>query len=192
MNLRLLKCLLVGLSFVGMVSSGVAQPIEKGKSIQITATGIPETEKNRINGLYLVSADGFVTMPFVGKVAVAGLSDEKLAKALEDVFQEKEIYQGVRIQVISAPGCGPNDQETVIFGGQVKKPGPVPMVKNLTIHQAIQNAGGISNTGELKRVRLIRNGEIKSYELNQLANIPLQKGDAIEVTDKWQAKPNTP
>src|SRR6478736_2260763 len=127
MKMRLLMGLVAGLSIAGM-TKGTAQTIQKGKLISIAATGIPGAEKAIVDNTYPVSEDGFLNLPFVGKIPAAGLSPQELEKALETVFQEKGIYSGARFQV-ATPGCQLRDQETVIVGGQVKRPGSVPMTK---------------------------------------------------------------
>jgi protein involved in polysaccharide export with SLBB domain len=194
-NMSLLRSLLAGLSIIGM-TTGFARNIEKGSWVEITARGIPEDQKAILGGLYPVSKDGWVKLPFVGRIPAAGLSSDELAKTLDTVFRGKGIYREAVFQVRSGEDvtvCGPGPDEQVVFvGGQVKKPGPVRMARGgLTIYQAIQEAGGIDFSGQLKRIRLFRDGEERSYDLTDenLRKTPLQKNDAIQVLPKRDNDP---
>jgi protein involved in polysaccharide export with SLBB domain len=62
----------------------------------------------------------------------------------------------------------------------------VPYNRNLTLYQAIANAGGATEFGSMKRVKLIRAGKQRLYDLTQLQNmqIPLEPDDTIEIPQK--------
>lgn len=52
-----------------------------------------------LDGCYSVSSDGFVNMPFIGKVKAEGLSASDLTATLEREYDQQEIYKGLRIRV---------------------------------------------------------------------------------------------
>ena len=74
----------------------------------------------------------------------------------------------------------------VTIGGQVRRPGPVAMNNKLTIYQAIQAAGGASEFGAMRRVKVIRDGEEKIYDLTKTKNMELkvEPDDTIVVPQK--------
>ncbi|RYD60124.1 MAG: hypothetical protein EOP83_20190 [Verrucomicrobiaceae bacterium] len=51
-------------------------------------------------------------------------------------------------------------EAVVTIGGQVRRPGPVPFRKDLTIYAAVQAAGGATEFGSMRRVKVIRDGTV--------------------------------
>lgn len=172
------------LSFVCCSLVTFAQ-IEAGRAIQIMISGVPSEEKGRIDGVYPVSDAGFINMPFVGIVQAAGLRNEDLAASLQSRYKSLGIYTNPTIQVISNTKDSINEQ-SVHLGGQVRGPGPKPFNKGLTLYQAIAAAGGPTEFGSMKRVKLFRGGRQTVYDLTkaQFMNIPVQPNDTIEVPQK--------
>ena len=168
------------------ISSVLFAQIEAGKAIQITISGVPAEEKGRIEGTYPVSDAGFINMPFiVDTVRAAGLRNEDLAVALQNRYKSLGIYSNPTIQVISNTGNSINEL-TVYLGGQVRAPGPKAFTKGLTLYQAIQAAGGATEFGSMKRVKLFRGVRQTMYDLtkSQFMNVPVQPNDTIEVPQK--------
>lgn len=160
--------------------------IEAGNSVQITIMGVPGEEKSKIDAIYPVSESGTVNMPFIGNVRAAGLRPETLAVSIQNAYKSAQIYTDPTIQVISTrEGAGVREQ-VVHVGGQVRRTGPVSFQKNLTIYQAVQAAGGATEFGSLKRVKLYRAGKTQSYDLTnpQFMRVPLQPDDTLEVPQK--------
>jgi protein involved in polysaccharide export with SLBB domain len=184
MSPAVFSCLVAVQMTFGTADGKDAEIIESGKSISLTVTGVPESDRAAINGTYPISKEGALVLPFVGKVAAGGLTAKGLESKLDAVYLEKQVFQRAAFQVMATPGC--ITEASVAVGGQVKKPGPVPMTRGLTIYQAIQAAGGVDYFGEVKRVKLFRNGEMRIYDLSEekWRMVPLEKNDMIEVTVK--------
>ena len=181
-----LKNLVKALVAVICLSVSAFGQIKAGKSVQITATGIPPEEKGRIDGIYPVSDAGTVNMPFIGLVHAAGLRNEDLSVSLQNRYKSAGIYTNITIQVITDREGITVDEQVVYLGGQVRKTGPVPFVKGLTLYQAVQAGGGPTEFGSIKRVKLFRGGSQKLYDLtqSQFMRIPLEPNDTIEVPQK--------
>lgn len=179
------KKMLIGLFLMIGFSLPLFSQIEAGKAIQITISGVPSEEKGRIDGIYPVSDAGFINMPFIDTVRAAGLRNEDLAVSLQSRYKSLGIYTNPTIQVISNTGNSINEQ-TVYLGGQVRGPGPKAFTKGLTLYQAIQAAGGATEFGSMKRVKLFRGGRQTEYDLtkSQYMNVPVQPNDTIEVPQK--------
>lgn len=160
--------------------------IQAGKTIQITIAGVPEQDKVTITNAYPVSDGGMINMPYLGSVRAAGLRTEVLQTTLENLYKQKGIYTQPTIQVISNFNAANVNQETVTVGGQVRRPGPVPFAKELTLWSAIQAAGGPTEFGSMRRVKLTRNGQMRSYNVKdpKMMQIPLDRNDTIEVPQK--------
>ncbi|MEI8311809.1 MAG: polysaccharide biosynthesis/export family protein [Verrucomicrobiota bacterium] len=56
-------------------------------------------KNDQLDGCYSVSHDGFVNMPFIGKIKAEGLSASDLTATLEREYDQRGIYKGLRIWV---------------------------------------------------------------------------------------------
>ena len=169
---------------IAFMPSAMAE-IKRGQAIQITISGVPGEEKGRFDQMYPVSDTGYINMPFIGKVLAAGRKAEDLAMSLQELYIKAEIYTNPTFQVFDS------DQKTiekqlVIVGGFVRRPGPVPYIRRMTLWQAVQSAGGATEFGSMNRVELTRNGTVREYDctLADQQQILLQPGDAINVPQK--------
>lgn len=86
----------------------------------------------------------------------------------------------------SAKASAPQTEPVVTVGGQVRRPGPVPFHKDLTIYAAVQSAGGASEFGSMRRVKVIRDGKVQVLDLNKddAKLVLVEKNDTIEVPQK--------
>lgn len=183
MNFKNILHALIGFA---IVTSPVLAQIESGTSVQITIMGVPASEKGSIDGMYPVSQSGTINMPYIGAVSAAGLKPETLASSIQSRYRAAEIYSSPTIQVIDTQGNAGVKTQMIHVGGQVRRTGPVNWQKNLTIYQAVQSAGGATEFGSLKRVKLYRNGRTQSYDLTnpQFMRVPMEPNDTIEVPQK--------
>lgn len=180
-----LKKILSGLvASIGFLTPVMAQ-IEAGQAVVITISGVPAEEKGRIDGTYPVSDAGNINMPFIETVRAAGLRNEDLAASLQARYKSAGIYNNPTIQVISNAGNRINEQ-TVVIGGYVRAPGPKPWNKGLTLYQAVQAAGGATEFGSMKRVKIYRAGRPTTYDLtkSQFMSVLVQPNDTVEVPQK--------
>lgn len=182
MNPRFLLAILAALL---CTVSGALSQIQAGRAIQITISGVPPEEKARFDPIYPVSEGGTINMPLIGQVRAAGLRSEQLASNLEARYREAGIYTNPTFQVIDSSARTVQEQ-MVHVGGHVRRTGPVPYNRNLTLYQAIQAAGGPTEFGSMRRVKLFRAGKQKQYDLTQaqFMHIPLEPDDTIEVPQK--------
>lgn len=183
MNLKTALFALVALVFVQV---SVQAQIQAGKAINITISNVPDEDKTTVTGVYPVAENGMINMPFIGMVRAAGLQSQDLANSLQARYKSAGIYTNPTIQVITNAETAQVNQESVTVGGQVRRPGPVPYGKELTLWQAVQAAGGATEFGSMYRVKLFRDGNQKTYDLTkaQFMRVPLQRNDTIEVPQK--------
>jgi polysaccharide export outer membrane protein len=83
----------------------------------------------------------------------------------------------------------------VVLSGKVKKPGNVPLSDGLTVWEALNNAGGAAEFGDLSAVRVIREAQGKTTVLQvdltsvdkgtRSEDIPLKDGDIVVVPKRW-------
>ena len=182
-----IKKLLLGLMalvFTSLVAP--VQTIQAGKSVNITISGVPDQDRATITNTYPVSEGGMINMPFIGPVRAAGMRNDELAASLQNRYKSAGYYTHPTIQVITTAGAQNPDQEIVTVGGYVRAPGKQPYTKELTLWGAVQGAGGATEFGSMRRVKLYRNGVSKTYDVTkpQFKQIPLQRNDSIEVPQK--------
>lgn len=99
------------------------------------------------------------------------------------------LFAGMPVGAAEAPAVGKPAEATeavVTIGGQVRRPGPVPFRKDLTIYAAVQSAGGATEFGSMRRVKVIRDGKVETHDLtkDEKKSLVLQKNDTVEVPQK--------
>ncbi len=139
---------------------------------------------------FIVSADGEVTFPHVGRIKLEGLTEieaaELLTRRLARVIKDPQVT--VRIQSFRS--------RRAYVEGEVRTPGTqiftdVPM----TLPEAINRAGGITPNGDRSFVTLTRGGQTTLINLMQLQEagvntnrILLLNGDLITVRNREENK----
>ncbi len=133
--------------------------------------------------VHTISPEGTVTVSGYGPISLSGLTvaaaQAKLRSTLGSRYQSSDMRVTVR------------NNRTIMINvmGEVRTPGTYHLSSLSTVFYALYRAGGISNLGTLRNVKVFRNGrlvtvvDIYEYILNgRLAgNIRLQDNDVIEV-----------
>lgn len=173
--------------FVFLAQGLVAQSaISAGRAIEVQLKGVPAEEMALVSGTYTVSDSGMISLPLLAApVRAAGMSPTSLARSIEAAYRAEKIYTTPTINVISDSDATIAALELTV-GGQAKRPGPVKYTRGLTLYNAVQAAGGATEFGSMKRVRVIRGGQLKQYDLTQtkFMNIPVEPNDTIEIPHK--------
>ncbi len=159
--------------------------ISAGRAIEIRILGVPNEEMARVNSTYPVSESGYVRMPFIGSVRAAGLSPNDLAANIESAYKSAQIYTSPTVHVL-ASSDETLSEYFVTVGGQVRGDGPVKYSRGMTLYQAVSAAGGATEFGSMKRVKLIRNGKQREYDLEETASkgVLVEPNDTIVVPQK--------
>jgi protein involved in polysaccharide export with SLBB domain len=137
-----------------------------------------------------VTREGFVVIPEVGQVSVAGLTRSQLESALYDRLGR--VYSGVRRGggtthfYIDVSQIGANQ---VFVNGDVQHPGSYRVSRAGTVLNALYAAGGPTANGSMRRIEVRRGNEIVAtldfydYALNGDASndVRLENGDVIFV-----------
>ena len=142
---------------------------------------------NNLNGVlaYSVDENGYVEMPQIGKVYVAGMTRSEVSEAVKRIIIEKGVLSDPTVVVEFA-----NLAISVL--GEVSKPGRYAIDRDVyTIYDAIGAAGDLTIYGKRDAVKVMRveNGEQKVYTVNlcnaeSVAQSPvycLRQGDMVYV-----------
>ena len=134
-----------------------------------------------------VSDEGVITMPPVGRIAVAGLTLPQIEQRIKAMLELKYLTKAdVTVDLIEA-GSKP-----ISVIGAVNRPGRIASTGNITLMQAITSAGGlaIGYGHNLYVLRTAPNGltEQVSIDIDDLmvngdpdVNIPLRANDVINI-----------
>lgn len=149
------------------------------------------------NGIYnndltvTVESDGFVKMPLIGRVPIAGLTIKEAEKMLETAYSELYVDPYVSLRI--------SNKRVIVFPGN----GGLAAVRtltnnNVTVMEAIASAGGIVEDGKAYKVKLIRNNPdptqkslVYLFDLSKIDGIKfgksiVQAGDIIYVEPRYK------
>lgn len=159
--------------------------IEPGNAMKLTLRGVPSEEQAKIDGEYRVGESGGVRLPLLETLIPAkGLTGEQFARAAEKAYRDSGIYARPAIEVeVLGTGKEPDEQEARIsVGGRVRRAGPIPFRKTMTLLEAIQAAGDRDEFGG-RNIRLIRKGKttLLDFRKQEVKNLPLEPFDSIIV-----------
>lgn len=114
----------------------------------VTSANSPITSANIYLNGFTISQEGIIEIPYIGKVYVLNQTLEEAKKSIQEKVDEylKEATVIVKLG---------NFNITVL--GEIYKPNTYPIYKdNISIFEAIALSGGITDYGNLTKVKLIR------------------------------------
>ncbi len=106
-------------------------------------------QNDDLNEVVVVRPDGRISLQLIGDVQAAGVEPAVLADRLQEAYASELTMPRPAVLVRRMAS-------RVYVGGEVGEPGPVPLTPNLTLMQAVQQAGGFLETAHLSQVVLIR------------------------------------
>lgn len=166
----------------GMPAPGAGAPyvLQSGDDIEIKAYNIAELEQ-----VVRIRPDGKISLLLLNDVQAAGYTTDRLGETLSAAFARH--YRNPRISVIVRGFSS----LSVYVGGEVVRPGLVPLRGNTTALQAVVEAGGLKETSRGSTVTLLRageNGEPTTVSLNvdgivsqRQPDMALRAGDILYV-----------
>jgi len=199
-----LKALVLALVFVSFglgAAAGCAHQAPPAPPMPIEAEappdriGIDDVFEVRVfgegdmTGAYRVSTDGTIDFPLAGRLTVSGLTTTDLQRLL--VARLKDGY--IKDPQVSVMMKEWNSRKVSVLG-QVKSPGPVPYHPNMTIVDAIVQAGGFTPTAAKNSVNLRREGtggrvQTRVYPVGNITegrapNVMVLPGDVLVVDER--------
>lgn len=130
-----------------------------------------------------ISPDGYIVIEGVGPIRLSGLTVTAANEHVKEVLGESYGSSSITLSV------GTTRSVKVEVVGDVVTPGSYTMSAFSTLFNALYNAGGISETGTLRDIKVFRNGKqvggVDVYDYivngNNAGNIRLQDNDLIVV-----------
>ena len=122
-----------------------------GDVIRISFSGTPE-----LNQVQSINADGKISLPLIGEVTAGGKKLKAFQNELAELYKSQ--LQNTQVIVTQEKSAIP-----VILSGAVARPGKLILDEQTTVLEALLQAGGVTNIGNLKKVRIIRVVNGKHY-----------------------------
>lgn len=111
-----------------------------------------------------VDQSGRISLPLVGNMVVAKLTEEQLEQKLKQKLSQS-FLQNPEVSVYIKE----QSSREVTVGGRVKRAGVFPLKSATTVSQAVAMAGGLTELADPSRVVLFRpsnNGQFKAYHID--------------------------
>ncbi len=127
-----------------------------------------------LGGQFLVDEDGVVTLPLLGRISVLGVSARDLRRQILEGFALE--LRNPSIQIVFL--------RRVHVLGEVNDPGLVQADLSLSLAGAVALAGGANPTGDLRKLTILRDGQVIRAEVGpelNLTAIGVRSGDQIIV-----------
>jgi len=162
--------------------------VYKHPEFSTTATGAAQEER----GL-LVNSKGYLRLPLIKKIRVAGLSQTQAEERISDRFRTYLKHPDIQIEVL-------NKRAYVI--GEVNRPGEIPLPnERITLLQILAKAGDLTNSANRSSILIIKNGQMSKVhtkivnltDANALAtaNLMIEPNDIVYVMPNGMKAFNT-
>lgn len=153
--------------------ANTAVRLSPGDVIKLAFPGSTE-----LNQSQKIRADGKVSLPLVGEVAASGKTVPEFQSEVVKLYKSQLRNNEVLVTLESGTA-------TVVVSGFVSKPGKFSFDRPTTVFQAIMEAGGISEYGNLGKVHLVRTvgGEQHTQVLNLKAAMSGKTTEVYYVKD---------
>jgi protein involved in polysaccharide export with SLBB domain len=137
------------LIFLGLATMGPAhaagRQLVASDMLQIKVVGQPDLDSQ-----VRIDTDGSITFPYLGRVQAAGLTEDGLAEEIKRGLIKAAIVKRPQVIVSTVQGA------VYYLYGYVIKPGEYPLMRTLTVQQALAAGGGIAPLGSEWRIQIKR------------------------------------
>lgn len=159
--------------------------LNAGNTFTMRIAGIPLEDVQQVSGNYTISDKGLVQLPFLAdQINAVGLTPSELQAKVAAAYQASQIYNHPTV-TIATTGAGAGAIEFVVtVGGEVRQPSEVQIRPGMNLYSAITKCGGPTEFALMKRVKLIRDGVEKQYDMRKISkenNPEIKAGDQIVV-----------
>ena len=144
------------------VAAGTPDPSKPPEQFYVIGAGdtlnINVWKEPTLSGTVIVRPDGYITLPLINEVQVAGQTTANLRNTLEDKYKEftTDPFVTIRVEAIAS--------SEVFLVGQVTKAGAFPLSGNETLLQLLTRAGGLGIFADRSNIRVVRRDGIRVTE----------------------------
>lgn len=137
-----------------------------------------------LSGDFIIDELGIVTLPMVGRVDVRDVP----------VSQMRDKLMTAYVAQLRNPSVTITPLRRVYVLGEVNKPGLYTADPTLSLAGVLALAGGATSTGDIRRIRLVRNGSVVQSRVDpaaSLVNVNIRSQDQIFVDRRPWADRNS-
>lgn len=130
--------------------------------------------EEELKGEYLVDELGMVVLPLLGEQRVAGIPMRELRRQLVEAYRVHLRNPSIIITPL----------RRINVLGEVQRPGMYAMDPTVSVAGAVAMAGGATAAGDLRKVRILRDGRVYGQRLGPgmaLSEADIRSGDQIFV-----------
>lgn len=158
-----------------------SRPLRRGDRIYISLLGIPDERKEPM--VDVVDDEGNIVLPLIGTVRIEGSTTSEAERVIKKKYVEDEYYTKINVIVVA-------QVEEYFVGGEVNKVGKYPLAGNLTLLQAIMEAGDFTEFADHRKIKIIRGKEVLHFDGKKIRQRkdedPVVKpDDIIMVPKRW-------
>ncbi len=136
-----------------------------------------------------VSAEGTITIPYIGSIPVVGLTVEQATKRIKDKMQRNGYGSMASGQTQLQVNIGKIRSIKITVIGEAKRPGTYSLSSLSTLFNALYAAGGLTDRGSFRQIELVRNNKpiikLDAYDFllkgDQSNNVSLVDQDVIRI-----------
>ena len=176
---RVLLSLAVGMAIITAVPTKLAAQVPAGSDAGLQPGDLVQItvwQRDELSGEFTVAPDGSLNHPLYRQVTVTGVPATQIEDRLRSFLSAYEANPQVVVQPLYR----------VTVAGQVMRPDIYNLPPGTSVSQAVNLAGGVTETGKRDDVRLYRSVNETRLDLTEPADLgtPVQSGDQIVVRDK--------
>lgn len=159
----------------------------EGEVLLSSNASVSDRTLNSVNTVhYVVRRDGTVNIPKIGSVKIEGLSVTQCEQLLTELYSAEYLNPYIQVQIIN--------QRVVVFPGNGSDAKVIILENNnTTLMEALAQAGGITERGKAKKVKLMRRvGDKRNIYVMDLSTVEgLQYVDmVVQANDYIYVEPN--
>jgi polysaccharide export outer membrane protein len=172
-------------------SPTVPVPMALAKDYRLSANDLLDVEvldADNLRRTVRVNAAGAVSLPLIGRVAIAGLTTQEAEDRIAAKYAEKYL-QNPQVSIFVKEFT----TERVTIEGAVSRPGIFPLAGQMTLLRALAVAGGFGSIADSSKVMVYRVNDLKVretfvYDVEKIrageAADPVIKGDDLIVVQR--------
>jgi len=151
------------------------------------------TEDPSFNGRYQVRRGGYIIMPQVGRIAVAGKTIPAVEAAVKRALQSSQLNTA-SVLIERVQGADIENGPLIYFSGEFNRPGPWKIPTNVTptLVNVILSSGGTTEKADLTNVKVMRiaanKGVVEVVNVQKIldgggltSDITLDEGDVVTI-----------
>jgi protein involved in polysaccharide export with SLBB domain len=150
-------------------------------------------EDTSFNSRYQVRRGGYIILPSVGRISIAGKTLSGAEKAIRETLEASQLRHAT-VMVEKAEGGDVESGPVVFLSGEFKRPRPfhIPAGTKPTLVGCILSAGGVTDKADLTRVKVMRmaanKGVVEEVNVEKIlqggglaSDLTLEEGDVVTI-----------